>query len=232
MNNLANLVLVSDTLLWSLPIFLHQWDKYYQEPLLICGYSRISPLPHYAKFRLIGKYSDFPVNKWSDSLINMVYDLKTPYVCIFLEDFWINRPVNKQAVALALEYISNNPHVVRLDLTTDRVFAKDIRIVDHIEWLDITTSPEVAYSFSTQASIWNRKILLDLLCPGETPWQTEMNGSTRFVAQGYQAYGTLQYPIHYVIGVNKGMIDVNGDWMYPPRRIYNLDELKERGFIK
>jgi hypothetical protein len=57
---------------------------------------------------------------------------------------------------------------------------------------------------SLQAAIWNRKNFLDLLRPGLTPWEVELQ--TDMQTQPYRVLGSRQFPVRYANLMLKGEV--------------------------
>jgi len=110
---------------------------------------------------------------------NLLRFLKNHYndkeILIWLDDYYLTN-VDRSIVSAAHELTSmGKVDGVRLSkLYTpqeETVYEKDKRFVfiNKIE----------QYSFSQQATIWNTYAFTRLLCDGEDPWETELNGSGR-----------------------------------------------------
>jgi hypothetical protein len=91
------------------------------------------------------------------------------------------------------------------------------------------------YRFSTQAGLWNRRKLLRLLEPNKSPWQVEMECTHKMdINRDMKVWGTRQWPMKYLVTVNKGKFDRAGEWMYPARTLYPADwkELDDLGYTR
>lgn len=232
MDNLTIVCLTSDKGNWLIPGFYHLWCKYGKEPLLVAGYT---PPPGYTgDFYKIGEGNDYPVKRWSDGLIKLLWELTTDYVILLLEDYWLVRQVNWRVVQDAVEYMERNKVIARCDLTTDRLRDNYDNIDDaHLGVTDFYRSrPDIPYNFSYQASLWRRKFLFPIIASGETPWQSELHGNIRLTQAGFGVAGTRQCPMRYVIVVNKGVFSPAGLWMVPPvsLNIDDFDELRRLGY--
>ncbi|MFA5424958.1 MAG: hypothetical protein WC374_13975, partial [Phycisphaerae bacterium] len=176
-----------------------------------------------------GKFEDYPVDKWSDALIKLLKQTDDKLVCLFLEDYWLIRPASRIVVPKAI--LDDHTALIRFDLTSDTIGSKKPKRLYSLDGYDIFERTDPQYSFSLQAAVWNRKLLLDVLVPGETPWQVELNGSDRLNKKDYRVFGTAQWPVMYTIAVNKGVLDKTGDWMQPSRTLSKNDWVElEREF--
>ena len=216
---LKTYVLTSDKYNWCVGPFLHQWKKYAPNwSITVAGFTKPDAE---CDFVSIGKFEDYPVNKWSDALISLLHRTDDKLVCLFLEDYWLVRPVSRIVVPKAI--LDDHTALIRFDLTSDTIESKKPKRLYSLDQYDLFERTDPQYSLSLQAAVWNRQLLLDVLVPGETPWEVELNGSERLNKKGYRVFGTAQWPVMYTIAVNKGVLDKTGDWMQPSRTLGNID---------
>jgi hypothetical protein len=232
-------VFTSDSHSWLLRGFFHQWEKHASQgtrasnvlELEVAGYTQPAEMPSGVPFFSIGAMADYPVQRWSDGVIRYLEQLEDELVVFLLEDYWLIRPVNHQAIQIAHAFMLEQKSVARFDLTTDRMYAKGARYAGPYGAIDIVAA-KGEYSLSFQASIYRRKMLLELLRPGETPWEAEINGTGRLNHSPYGVVGCYQWPINYLVAVNKGQLDRTGGWMFPARTLTkeDWDELDQLGY--
>lgn len=232
---MRTIVLTSDKTSWALKAFMRQWDKYCGDSLgemAVAGYTPVE-LQDHIPFLSIGSFSDYPVEKWSDGVIKCLSGLQDDLVLIVMDDYWLTRPADSIAVNLAYQYMRSHPDIARFDLATDRMYDKhhELESIGRIDLVE--AEKDATYNLSFQASIWRRELLLEVLKPGETPWQSEILGTERLNATSYRVVGTRQWPIKYIVAVNKGKLDLSAGWMVPPRSLCDEDrvELVHGGFI-
>ena len=97
---------------------------------------------------------------------------------------------------------------MRIDLTTDRLYAGGMRDVGYVAHYDIIEAPGSQYQMSLQAGIWNRKLLIEVLeaLPKDkhSAWDVELEGTTIVNNNNmkYRVFGTRQYPVRYINGVD------------------------------
>ncbi len=219
--------LTSDKYSWCVGPFMHQWKKYAPHwNITVAGFTK--PVAD-CDFVSIGKFEDYPVDKWSDALIKLLEMTDDKYVCLFLEDYWLVRSVpGLKSTSL---FLDNNEKIIRFDLTSDTMCSGYIKRIESNDRYDLFERTNREYSLSLQAAVWNKEFLLDVLVPGETPWEVELKGSERLTRKGYRVIGTAQWPVMYTIAVNKGILDKSGDWMWPARTLDRADwEELEREF--
>jgi hypothetical protein len=183
-----------------------------------------------------GRQEDFPANRWSNALIQYLQNLTTPLVLLMMEDYWLTRPVDAQAINWLGDYMQGPAahDVARMDLTSDRLYATGSRDIGSLHRLDLLEgSPHAEYTMSMQAGIWNREALLQLLRPNESPWETEMRGSVRMKDSHWRVLGTRQTPMRYLIAVRGGVFSMDGSWQSPPKQLTleDTEELIHSGWL-
>lgn len=122
-----------------------------------------------------------------------------------LEDYWLCRTVDMRGMDACYEYIRRRPEVLKIDLTNDRLYAGGMFDVEGWGSYDIIETPfETPYQMSLQAAYWNKSLLLSLLVPGRTAWETEIYTQP---PPEMRVLGTRQMPLRYANAILKGAID-------------------------
>lgn len=198
-------VITCDKYAWALKGFIHQFQKYWSElqPVVIAGYNLPDDikLPDNFSFHSINK-NDYPKEQWSTGLIQFLRAVKDDHFVLMLEDYWLCRGVNHQAVG-TLHELCTQFKVLRMDLTDDRQFngeARPFELMPFYGYNDIIQTPASSpYQMSLQAGIWNRRLMLEVLNLDESAWQVEIGGSSRNAAKrdDLLVLGTLQRPVRY-----------------------------------
>lgn len=209
--------LTSDKYINSVKPFCYLMDKYWPShpEVVVCGFSAPTwHLPKRYRWHSIGKFEDYPFNKWSNAVIKLFsQDFGDDRFILMLEDYWITKPVYDKQVLILREYMRTHNDVIKIDLGTDRRYAD--RVVDYITYQRIPlllSDPESAYHMSLMAGIWNRKALLDVLRPNESPHDVELKGTNRLSQMKYQVIGTRSWipgdsnamPLHHTLGQRGG----------------------------
>lgn len=211
MTTLPVVVMTCDKYLRTLQGFLHLYDKYWKphSPLVIGGYSAPGfGLPDYASFHTIGDQLRYPLAHWSDGLIDLLEqrpDLE--FFTLMLEDYWLTRPVQTDAVCILADYIRQFRYVLKIDLMTDRLYAAGMSDYDTVNYLDLIRSDHNSqYHMSLMTGIWNRELLLSFLVRGETPWDVELRGTPRVARAQDQVLvlGTRQAPVRHILAHRAG----------------------------
>lgn len=126
---------------------------------------------------------NYPAEKWTNGLIKFLANSFDDWVCLFLEDYWINAHCDWANVEKIFEFIRSRNYsdlILRVDISGDRFSKKQAKKFTAYSGIDIYQTPSFSpYQMSYQAAIWNRKNLLRVLVPNENPWQSEINGTGR-----------------------------------------------------
>jgi len=111
---------------------------------------------------------------WSERLLAALSRVHTPYILFLQEDYWLTSPVDTERVE---EYVRV---MERDDLSYIRLLAVPP------PGLDSPSDPRLGiiardsgYRTSTQIALWRREVLSELLVPGESVWQFELEGTPR-----------------------------------------------------
>lgn len=230
------IVLTSDKYLHALRPFAWLFNKYWSpnQPVLVAGFTPPDfILPSNFDFHSIGLFTDYPVQHWSDAVIKFLREVEDEAFVLMLEDYWLVRAVNTEAVRMCYDYALQFKNVLRIDLTTDRLFSfgprypGDVPDYGQCGYLDLVKTEDVQYQMSMMTAVWRRDNLLSVLIPNETPWQLEIDGTTRVNARhDLLVLGTRQWPIRHVLGYRGGNsedADVGG---LHPEDVSQLRELE------
>lgn len=223
--SVRTLVLTSDLESWALAPFSYFYMKYYPSaPVLVAGF-KPPPFPIPYSFRSLGTMADFPYSKWSDGLIALLNSVPDEIVLLLLEDFWVTRTVDAEAIELLAQFMRENPVVVRGCIGTDRLYAQNLRDVCTYGRLDIITNNyPVAYAMSFQPNLWRRSELLRYLVPNENPHEVEINGTRRMEQMGAVVVGTRNFPMRYLIAVQQHKLTLDGGYQ-SMKPLLNPDDL-------
>lgn len=165
------------------------------------------PLAEGFSFLSLGRDEDYPVTRWSDALIKMLEIIPEDVFGFFLEDYWLVEPVNARFVELLYDYMLSSHKVVKMDLVTDRLYAAGS--IDRGKWqgMDmILSNPDSAYQMSLMPGFWRKSIWRKYLIPNESPWQVELEGTTRLSIARNDAMvmGTKNRPMSIILGHRNG----------------------------
>lgn len=205
------IVLTSDHYLHALRPFSWLFNKYWgcNQHVIVVGFKHPDfQLPDNFDFHSMGSMSDYPLNKWSDALIDFL-ELQShmTHFVLMLEDYWVTRPVNTQAIRMLFDYAKQFRNVLKIDLVADRLYAWGMKDYDNCGHLDLIVSdPASQYQMSLMCGIWNRELMLRFLVRGETPWEVELSGTPRVAAAGNDVLvlGTRQWPVKHILAHRRG----------------------------
>ena len=181
--------------------FFSQWKQHVEKDtesfeIVVCGFSKPGNLfknfevPY--EFYSIGKYKDYPAQKWSNALYQVLNEAADDVFLLMLEDYWLLRPVDITGLKMMYGYMKVYDYVLKFDVTNERLWAdgghKHIFGNDnynYLGYLDIIKSNfRSAYHMSLWSGFWNRENLKKVLIPNETAQQIELEGTTRLQAFG------------------------------------------------
>lgn len=195
--------------------FIHQFNRYWgkDQLVLVAGFSKPDfDMPRNFHFHSIGKQEDYPINKWSNSIIDLCNQIQDETFVFMLEDYWLTDKVDIEGVQLLVNYARTHPKVVRIDLTPDRLHTARDQSTE-AEWkmgklghLDMVKSKSgLPYSLAMITSVWNKQNILKVLEPDWDPWQVEMQGSYKTYLQGdeMEVLGTEGIPVPHCVGIRK-----------------------------
>lgn len=202
--------MTSDKYIHAVRPFLWLMTKYWRPApkVVVAGYS-LPPfgLSENAMFISLGKFEDYPIGRWSDSLHKALSMIPDKHIIIMLEDYWIVHPVDTRAVSLAEDYMVKHPEVIKFDLCADRLYAKDANLhYGKHGFLDLVKSkPGSPYHLSLMTGIWNKGHLMSILKPAWSPWDIEIDG-TRVLSTMPElvVVGSHQWPIKHTLAFRGG----------------------------
>lgn len=228
-------VLTSDKYVNALRPFAYLFNRYWgpDQRVVIAGYSPLPfELPPNFTYYSIGPQSAYPVEKWSDGLIDFLEahpDMEFPI--LFLEDYWIVRDVNRQAVKMLRDYMAQFRNVLKIDLGTDRLYAAGMTDYGSCGYIDLILSDyRSQYQLSLMCGLWNRDLLLRFLVRGESPWAVELSGTPRVAAAGNDVLvlGSRQFPVRHILAHRRGNPD---ELLLEGLRDVDVQELRNLGYL-
>ena len=112
--------------------------------------------------------------EWSGRLKMALNEIKEPYVLLLLDDYILIKKVNNEKIENCIRTLEETKAaLLRLvpvpGPTMDYADYENIGLIDK----------KKEYSISTQATIWDTKVLQDFLIDSETVWDFELKGTER-----------------------------------------------------
>lgn len=111
---------------------------------------------------------------WSGRMITALERINTPFIMYFQEDYWLDERVDTSKVASYLSLMQKH------GLNYIRLLSKPLPDTDfpHDPRLGVLAT-EASYRTSVQITLWRKQVFQDLLRPGESVWEFEVNGTAR-----------------------------------------------------
>lgn len=205
------IVMTSDKYLYALKPFAHLFMKYWaywQEVTVLCFAKPDFELP--ANFNVVsmGRQDNYPVDKWSNAILEyLTVHNEIDRFVLMLEDYWLTRKVDSEAVSLLFDYSRANPNVIKVDLCGDRLYAAGMTSYGAHDRLDLIKSDYTSqYHMSLMAGIWNRELFLKYVYRDQSPWDVELFGTTVLAEakDDVLVIGTRQWPVRYILALRNG----------------------------
>lgn len=240
------IVIASEKMYKCLSPFMYQWQRYADFSafdVVVCGFA---PVDYYCdeltRFVSMGNQVDWPASRWSEKLMRILDEVATEQFALMLEDYWLLRQVDTQAVKMLFDYAAQFQNVLKIDLGTDRLyinggsnFLYGANTYNNVGYLDLIKSPPgTPYQMSFWGGIWNREQLKRVLVPGklETPQDIEIAGTSR-VTDDQLVFGTRQAPLlhgNIYQSRNKGEpVYQDANWAIKPE---DLAFMRREGWIE
>jgi hypothetical protein len=166
---------------------------------------------------------------WGYQLKVALNQLNVDYIFLTLEDFFLRSPVETKEILTALTLIRNlNGNMLRVvPMPPPNKALLNFPDIGYI-------NPGAQYRVSTQAAIWRRSELFEILSDDESIWEFELKGSRRSdTREGYYSYFRCIFPYkHHVIERGKwfrneaiffGKLNINCD--FKKRKIMTIMEM-------
>jgi len=219
----------------SLWLLRRHWTAPEMPEVVIAGYTRPDfALPDWATWHTIGRFQNYPIKKWSNALLEFLATRNDEQFIILLEDYFLTRDIDCEAIAWLAEFMAEHPQVMRMSMTTDRLYARGCVEGGPYHRLDmIYAPPGLEYQLSLMPSMWNKTQLLKYIIPDETPWDIEIAGTRRANEDGAIVYGTRQAPMQCMVAIRNGRFDIDTLWQVPPVAVSKDDraELERLGYL-
>jgi hypothetical protein len=240
------IVMTSDNQYHCLNAYCHLFEKYYgmsQVHTVFCGFSLLPKRLQYPEYEFysIGKYEDYPPDKWSDALIKVLDNVADDVFMLMLGDYWLVRPTDTYAIKMMHDYMGQFKYVLKFDLTTERLFADGggkylfgYNSYDTLGYLDlIKSSFGSPYHLSLWGGLWRRDLLREFIIPDETAQQIELNGTHRLAQKGDDVLvlGTRQAPMRHANVIQGGRWNQDAMVGLPALTENDREHLKELGYL-
>ena len=205
------IVMTSDKNSYTLKGFFHLWQKYYKAQCIgiVMGFSKDGlELPSDFRFISQGNQDDYPRERWSERLRDVLDNVADEVFILLLDDYWLVRQVDLVGVKMIYDYMFQFQNVIKVDLATDRLYADGgtkylygYNTYNTLGHLDLIKSNfRSPYHMSLWGGMWSRNLLKRFIVPGESAQQIELNGTPRLAAVGDEVLvlGTRQAPLLHI----------------------------------
>ena len=240
------IIMTSDNQYHCLDPFFYLWQKYYPDPVkfVICGFT---PIDNWLadKFYSVGKFADYPPRRWSDALIKVLDEVADDVFTLMLEDYWLIRPVNADAVRMIYDYMHQFQNVLKFDLGYERLYSGTppegynrfywgYGDYNNLDYLDLIQSdPYSQYHMSLWGGMWRRDLLRQVLVPGESAQEIEMRGGNRLLDHPeWLVLGTRQAPLRHINAIQRGEWNPHDRSGLPGMKQSDLNELRQLGYLQ
>lgn len=215
--------------------FAYLFNLYWSpnQEVTVLGYAQPQfELPPNFTYFSLGDQKNYPFEKWSDSIIDfLALHPHWQEFALLLEDYYLVRPVDVEAVQLLYRYIEEHRSVIKMDLCADRLGSGSADDFAYLDRLDlIKSNPDSQYHWSWWPGIWNREPLLRVMQRGESCHDEELYGSSRLgsLRNDIMVLGTRQYPLR---NITVYKYDSPGELRLSGLRETDVSTLRGLGFI-
>lgn len=170
-------VLTSNHYVHCIPPFAHLFNKFWgaDQAVKVVRYDVRPP-------KVSGNFTNIAIGiqdkySWSEGLIKYLTYHNNQLVLLMLEDYFLDKPVDKKVIEGLWELMQHDPGVAKIDLSNDRL---KVGHTDFDDWL-IKSDDDALFQTSLQAAIWRKDFLLQFLKPIESAWQFEKRGTKRII---------------------------------------------------
>lgn len=232
---MKTIVLTSNGYLNVLPGFAYLFNKFYpnQEVTVVRYDVRPPKLPDNFKNFAIGKQDDY---SWSGGLKYYLSQIDDEFVLLMLEDYYLDKLVNKDVIDALIDVIERNKDIVKIDLTDDRLKVEhsDYKNIKYLSEFGVKTIKTIQSSInapflaSVQSAIWRKDFLESILNTKDNAWQFEKNKRTKDYLKKHNGVilGCVNPPMSYVNAVG-GEGHKPGEYDLKKMPQWMIDELKE-----
>nr|WP_305181931.1 hypothetical protein [uncultured Schaedlerella sp.] len=169
---------------------------------------------------------------WGRRLIETLKKIETEYVLFFLDDFWLDAPVDVDFFEQCRVWMRNNPDVACLSFQRTR--GQNIRDGRFERFEKRPQKGE--YRMNCQAALWKRENLIKDIRPHESAWEWEIYGSIRSQRYMENIYTLIEGGVKvFSYNLSMGGVIHRGKWckevVIPLEKKYGLKiDYSQRGF--
>lgn len=216
-------------------LFSIMW-KDCQYPLFLNTESKVFNAPYISVTSLHPKKTNL---SWSHRLKLALQQIDSDYVLMLLDDFFLMSPVRTEVISQVVNWMDQDTSIVCVRVENCHIH-EDIES-ELEEFAPIKKDWD--FTVSTQAAIWRKNFLEELLRERESAWDFESFGSVRFnkkySKKGYKIYihkSSFPRVLDYDFLIEQGYGVVKGKWLKGNINLfkkYRIDvDFAKRGFFE
>jgi len=134
------------------------------------------------------KVINIPKSKsWSDRLKKVLAAVDTPFVLMFLEDFFLLEPVNDEMFQRCLQHMRENSDIGCISLHNTPEGKVSSTELENFAQLDRNSE----YRVNCQIGLWRTEVLRKILRSHESAWDFEVWGSKRSSRMRHKFYSII-----------------------------------------
>ncbi len=221
--------------------FDQQFNKYWDREsnqyltLSVCGFVAPKIIMEMG-FYSIGNFADYPPGKWADAFLKVLDNVADEVFLLLLDDYWLLRQVDVAALKMMYDYMHQFKNVLKFDVAYDRLGAWGADLhYDTLGYLDLVKSNHQSqYHMSLWGGLWRRDLMRQIIIPGETAQQIELNGTGRLAQYGDDmlVLGTRQAPLLHANVIQNGVWNQDARVGLPALKDVDRQKLREKGVIE
>lgn len=112
---------------------------------------------------------------WGQRIKKCLNRIETPYVILFLEDFFLQQPVDQEELENCIEIMEGDPNIVAIYFKHTTSF--DTPSPVYANYIEMTENKDC--KLNLQAGLWRKNDLIDLVQDDDSPWTFETDGYIR-----------------------------------------------------
>lgn len=169
---------------------------------------------------------------WGRRLIKTLQNIETEYILFFLDDFWLDAPVDVEHFEKCRQWMRDNPDVASISFQRTR--GKNIKDGRFERFEKRPTKG--TYRLNCQAALWRKDILISYIMPHESAWEWEEYGTIRSEKYVDALYSIIEEaPKVFSYNLSMGGVIHRGKWVrevvVPLQERYNISiDYEKRGF--
>lgn len=142
---------------------------------------------------------------WSERLLESLKKVKTPYVILTLDDFYLKSSVDVGVLEMCIEKMDEDPDIKLFTFAPQPGDNSPCEFSDCFE----KRARFATYRINAQLALWRVSYLMKIIKRYETPWEFELNGTFRSILYGGKLY-SLKKNAPLVFDYDWGFLIVRG----------------------